>query len=441
MKAAIHNLGCKTNAYEAEAMEQSLKEAGYDIVDFNGDEPADVYVINTCSVTNIADRKSRQMIHKAKSKNGEAIIVAVGCFVQANIEEILKNEPVDICLGSNDKHLLTGCIEEFKKNAEKISRVSDISKDADYERLEVSHKPRHTRAFIKIEDGCNRFCSYCIIPYVRGRIRSRSLSDITHDVTDLSKEGVKEIVLTGINLSSYGADLKGGTDIADVVLALNEIPGIERIRISSFEPQLITEGFLEKIRPVTKLCPHFHLSLQSGCNTVLERMRRGYTTEDYLDKCRLLRKYYDEPSITTDIITAFPGETEEEFKETYDFLEKAGFFDIHVFPFSPRKGTPAAEMPDPVDGRTAKLRSALLISKGQELTKRVLKERVGSRVEILAEEYAFKDGDTFITGHTPDYVKVFAEVEKKDPDIIGQIISVTLTGKSEKDKAMKGNIC
>ncbi len=441
MKAAIHNLGCKTNAYEAEAMEQSLKEAGYDIVDFNGDEPADVYVINTCSVTNIADRKSRQMIHKAKSKNGEAIIVAVGCFVQVNAEEILKNEPVDICLGSNDKHLLTGCIEEFKQNAEKISRVSDISKDADYERLEVSHKPRHTRAFIKIEDGCNRFCSYCIIPYVRGRIRSRSLSDITHEVTDLSKEGVKEIVLTGINLSSYGADLKDGTDIADVVLALNEIPGIERIRISSFEPQLITEGFLEKIRPVTKLCPHFHLSLQSGCDTVLERMRRGYTTEDYLDKCRLLRKYYDEPSITTDIITAFPGETEEEFKATYDFLERAGFFDIHVFPFSPRKGTPAAEMPDPVDGRTAKLRSALLISKGQELTKRVLKERVGSRVEILAEEYAFKDGDTFITGHTPDYVKVFAEVEKKDPDIIGQIISVTLTGKSEKDKAMKGNIC
>ena len=438
MKAAIHNLGCKTNAYEAEAMAQALKEAGYETVDFNGEVSADVYVINTCSVTNIADRKSRQMIHKAKSKNSSAIIIAVGCFVQANAEEILKNEPVDICLGSNDKHLLISCIEEFIETKKKISRVSDISKNADYERLDVSDRPRHTRAFIKIQDGCNRFCTYCIIPYVRGRIRSRSIEDIVKEVTSLTGQGVKEVVLTGINLSSYGADFKDGTDIADVVIALNEVAGIERIRISSFEPQLITEGFLERIKPVSKLCPHFHLSLQSGCDTVLKRMRRGYTTEEYLDKCRLLRKYYDNPSITTDIITAFPGETEEEFRLTYDFLEKADFFDIHVFPFSPRKGTPAAEMDGRIDGRTAKLRTALLISKGEELTLRALKDRAGTEAEILAEEYVSKDGEIFLTGHTPDYVKVFIKEKMKNPDNTGIVRKVLLTGVLEKDKAMEG---
>lgn len=440
MKAAIHNLGCKTNAYEAEAMEQALKEAGYETVDFNGEVSADVYVINTCSVTNIADRKSRQMIHKAKSKNPSAIIIAVGCFVQANAEEILKNEPVDICLGSNDKHLLVSCIEEFIETKKKISRVSDISKNADYERLEVSDKPRHTRAFIKIQDGCNRFCTYCIIPYVRGRIRSRSIEDIVKEVTSLTGQGVKEVVLTGINLSSYGADFEDGTDIADVVIALNEVAGIERIRISSFEPQLITEGFLERIKPVSKLCPHFHLSLQSGCDTVLKRMRRGYTTEEYLDKCRLLREFYDNPSITTDIITAFPGESEDEFRESYDFLEKVSFFDIHVFPFSPRKGTPAAEMDGRIDGRTAKLRTALLISKGEELMLKELNKRKSLKADILAEEYVSKEGEVFIVGHTPDYIKVFIKADDRSDDIIGKIISVTLTGVMQKDKAMEGNI-
>ena len=307
-------------------------------------------------------------------------------------------------------------------------------------RLEVSHKPRRTRAFIKIQDGCNRFCSYCIIPYVRGRIRSRSVKDIVNEVTSLSKAGVKEVVLTGINLSSYGDDFNDGTDISDVAIALNGIEGIERIRISSFEPQLITEDFLKKIRNVSKLCPHFHLSMQSGSDTVLDRMRRGYTSEEYLEKCSLLREYFDDPSITTDIITAFPGETEEEFRETYDFLEEVGFFDIHVFQFSPRKGTPAAEMPDPVDGRTAKLRSALLISKGQELTRRALNARVGAIVEILAEEYVSKDGEIFLTGHTTDYVKVFVRMKEKSDELIGQIVNVRLIELMEKEKAMKGII-
>ncbi len=441
MKAAIHNLGCKTNAYEAEAMEQALKQAGYDIVGFNSDVPADVYVINTCSVTNIADRKSRQMIHKAKAKNPDAVIVAVGCFVQSEHEEIIKNEPVDICLGSNDKHLITDSISDFLATGEKKCIVSDISRNADYEQLELGHKPRHTRAFIKIQDGCNRFCSYCIIPYVRGRIRSRNINDIVKEVTELSKEGIKEIVLTGINLSSYGDDLGEETDLSDVVTALDRTDGIERIRISSFEPQLITREFLEKISNIKKLCPHFHLSMQSGSDTVLERMRRGYTSGEYLEKCRLIREFFDDPSITTDIITAFPGETEEEFRETYDILEKAGFFDIHVFQFSPRKGTPAASMKDQVDARTAKLRSALLISKGEELTVKALEAVTGKTVSILAEEYVSKDGKYYLTGHTPYYVKVFVETDDTDKYLQGEILSVRMTEIMEKEKAMKGIIC
>ena len=441
MKAAIHNLGCKTNAYEAEAMEQALKQAGYDIVGFNSDVPADVYVINTCSVTNIADRKSRQMIHKAKAKNPDAVIVAVGCFVQSEHEEIIKNEPVDICLGSNDKHLITDSISDFLATGEKKCIVSDISSNADYEQLELGHKPRHTRSFIKIQDGCNRFCSYCIIPYVRGRIRSRNINDIVKEVTELSKEGIKEIVLTGINLSSYGDDLGEETDLSDVVTALDRTDGIERIRISSFEPQLITREFLEKISNIKKLCPHFHLSMQSGSDTVLERMRRGYTSGEYLEKCRLIREFFDDPSITTDIITAFPGETEEEFRETYDILEKAGFFDIHVFQFSPRKGTPAASMKDQVDARTAKLRSALLISKGEELTVKALEAVTGKTVSILAEEYVSKDGKYYLTGHTPYYVKVFVETDDTDKYLQGEILSVRMTEIMEKEKAMKGIIC
>ena len=434
-------MGCKVNAYEAEAMEQALKQAGYDIVGFNSDVPADVYVINTCSVTNIADRKSRQMIHKAKAKNPDAVIVAVGCFVQSEHEEIIKNEPVDICLGSNDKHLITDSISDFLATGEKKCIVSDISRNADYEQLELGHKPRHTRAFIKIQDGCNRFCSYCIIPYVRGRIRSRNINDIVKEVTELSKEGIKEIVLTGINLSSYGDDLGEETDLSDVVTALDRTDGIERIRISSFEPQLITREFLEKISNIKKLCPHFHLSMQSGSDTVLERMRRGYTSGEYLEKCRLIREFFDDPSITTDIITAFPGETEEEFRETYDILEKAGFFDIHVFQFSPRKGTPAASMKDQVDARTAKLRSALLISKGEELTVKALEAVTGKTVSILAEEYVSKDGKYYLTGHTPYYVKVFVETDDTDKYLQGEILSVRMTEIMEKEKAMKGIIC
>ena len=422
-------------------MEQALKQAGYDIVGFNSDVPADVYVINTCSVTNIADRKSRQMIHKAKAKNPDAVIVAVGCFVQSEHEEIIKNEPVDICLGSNDKHLITDSISDFLATGEKKCIVSDISRNADYEQLELGHKPRHTRAFIKIQDGCNRFCSYCIIPYVRGRIRSRNINDIVKEVTELSKEGIKEIVLTGINLSSYGDDLGEETDLSDVVTALDRTDGIERIRISSFEPQLITREFLEKISNIKKLCPHFHLSMQSGSDTVLERMRRGYTSGEYLEKCRLIREFFDDPSITTDIITAFPGETEEEFRETYDILEKAGFFDIHVFQFSPRKGTPAASMKDQVDARTAKLRSALLISKGEELTVKALEAVTGKTVSILAEEYVSKDGKYYLTGHTPYYVKVFVETDDTDKYLQGEILSVRMTEIMEKEKAMKGIIC
>ncbi len=431
MKAAIHNLGCKTNAYEAEAMEQALKEAGYEIVDFNSDSVADVCVINTCSVTNIADRKSRQMIHKAKAANPDAVIVAAGCFVQENAEEIIKKEPVDICLGSNDKHLLVESINSFLQNRENICVVSDISKEADFEKLDINLTPRHTRAFIKVQDGCNRFCSYCIIPMVRGRVRSRELEDIVSEVTGLAKNGVREVVLTGINLSSYGTDFKDGTDIGDVILSLNDIDGIERIRISSFEPQLIDKDFLNRIKRADKLCPHFHLSMQSGSDGVLARMNRGYDTDEYFEKCGLLREFYDNPSITTDVITGFPGETQKEFEETLSFVKKVRFFDLHVFQFSPRKGTKAAQMPDQVESRTKKLRSAVLISAAQEMNKEYLQALKGSVAEVLMEERVSRGEEAFFVGHTKDYVKVL--VKDTGEDITGKVVSVRLTGADGKE--------
>ena len=316
MKAALHNLGCKTNSYETEAMEQSLKKAGYEIVGFSDDEKADIYVINTCSVTNVADRKSRQMIHKARSFNPAAVVVAVGCFVQTSAEEDLKKEGIDICLGSNDKSRLIESIEGFLKDRKQRIKVSDIRKSRDIDILSVSEKPRHTRAFIKIEDGCDQFCSFCIIPYARGRVRSRAPEDIVSEAVWLSRQGVKEIVLTGINMSAYGSDLDPAKDLGDLLLGLQKTDGIERIRVSSLEPRIVNRDFLEKIKSVSKLCPHFHLSLQSGSDSVLSRMNRHYTCGEYLSKCNLLREYYHKPSITTDIITGFPGETDEEFKET-----------------------------------------------------------------------------------------------------------------------------
>lgn len=432
MKAALHNLGCKTNSYETAAMEQSLKEAGYEIVGFTGDEPADIYIINTCSVTNIADRKSRQMIHKARTFNPAAVVIAVGCFVQTSTAVELEKEGIDICLGSNDKSRLIECIDGFFKDGKRRIEVSDLKKNREYDDLSVSEKPRHTRAFIKIEDGCDQFCSYCIIPYARGRVRSRRPDGVVTEVRELAGQGVKEVVLTGINMSAYGSDLKPVYDIGDLLLNMQKVKGIERIRVSSLEPRIVTRKFLEKIKPVSKLCPHFHLSLQNGSDTVLERMNRRYTCEEYLGKCSLLREYYDDPSITTDIITGFPGETDEEFAETLSFAEKVSFFDIHVFAFSPRKGTPAAKMPGQVDGRVKRLRSAVLIQKAAELKKRKLEDLVNEDMalseSVLIEEMIkgipTEPDSEFYTGHTTRYVKVL--IPKTEKGFEGELKDVKL---------------
>ena len=434
MKAALHNLGCKTNSYETEAMEQSLKKAGYEIVGFSDDEKADIYIINTCSVTNVADRKSRQMIHKARSFNPAAVVVAVGCFVQTSAEEDLKKEGIDICLGSNDKSRLIESIEGFLKDRKQRIKVSDIRKSRDIDILSVSEKPRHTRAFIKIEDGCDQFCSFCIIPYARGRVRSRAPEDIVSEAVWLSRQGVKEIVLTGINMSAYGSDLDPAKDLGDLLLALQKTDGIERIRVSSLEPRIVNRDFLEKIKSVSKLCPHFHLSLQSGSDSVLSRMNRHYTRGEYLSKCNLLREYYHKPSITTDIITGFPGETDEEFKETLRFVDSVDFFDIHVFAFSPRRGTPAASMPYQTQGKIKRLRSALLIQKAAGLKQRNIYDLADDARDagesVLIEEKVSMDltdhglsETNFYVGHTTRYVKILI------PETIdvseGEIVDVT----------------
>ena len=437
MRAALHNLGCKTNAYETEAMEQALKAAGYEVVDFTPDTPADIYVVNTCSVTNIADRKSRQMLHKAKKMNPGAVVVAVGCFVQGHAALILENEPVDICIGSNDKHKLTEALKTYFSDGIKRSYVTDISKGAEFEELGNSGLRTHTRAHIKIEDGCDRFCTYCIIPYARGRVRSRSLENIMEEARSLAVSGVKEVVLTGINMSSYGRDFKDGTDISMIINGLEDVEGIERVRLSSVEPQLVTEGFLDKIKDAKKLCPHFHLSMQSGSDGVLKRMNRGYTTDEYLGKCDLLRSYYGNPSLTTDIITGFPGETKEEFKETLGFIKRVDFFDIHVFQFSPREGTRAADMPDQIAPGEKRVRSALLIAAGEEMTRRALEKIAGKEAEIIVEEHVRMEDGEYITGHTRDYVKVLVDASGGDVSP-GRIISVKMTEPAGDGRAMHG---
>ena len=455
MKAAVHNLGCKTNAYEAEAMEESLKRSGYEIVEFDKETPADIYVINTCSVTNIADRKSRQMLHRAKTMNPNAVVVAVGCFVQANAEKVIENEPIDICLGTNNKHMLVECIKRFLDKREPIVEITDISRSANYESLEETSLPRHTRAYIKIQDGCDQFCTYCIIPYARGRIRSRTIKDILSEAGRLAGEGIKEIVLTGINMSSYGADFRREAlkralsegeetciseipDIGDVISALQRVEGIERIRISSVDPQMITDEFLHKIEGADKLCPHFHLSLQSGCDTVLKRMNRGYTASEYMDKCKKLREYFDDPSFTTDVIAGFPGETQEEFDSTLNFIKEVDFLDMHIFQFSPRQGTPAAVMEDQIEPRVKQLRSAVLIKAAQDMTERNLERLIGKKEKVLVEEKTEISERSFWVGHTTRYVRVCIPYEAGNDDMTDKIVEVEIKGLMEDKRSLYG---
>ena len=422
-KAALHNLGCKVNAYETEAMQHLLEEAGYEIVPFT--QKADVYVINTCSVTNMADRKSRQMLHKAKKNNPDSIVVAAGCYVQTSEKEVLNDLSVDIVIGNDRKHDLVRMLEEYSLDSVNDT-VDDINDGKhDFEELFIDQTKEHTRAFIKVQDGCNQFCSYCIIPYARGRVRSRRFENVIAEVERLAANGFKEVVLTGIHLSSYGVDFEEATGLLELIQAVNAVKGIERIRLGSLEPKIVTEHFASELSKLDKICPHFHLSLQSGCDATLKRMNRKYTTKEYERGCELLRKYFVHPAITTDVIVGFPGETEEEFEQTKAYLEHIHFYEMHIFKYSKRKGTRAAVMPDQIDEQIKAARSEKLIALGHDMSKEFRKFYIGKNEEALFEEKAVIGDKEYFVGYTKEYVKV---AKKTDENLENQIVSGRISG-------------
>ncbi len=422
-KAALHNLGCKVNAYETEAMQHLLEEAGYEIVPFT--QKADVYVINTCSVTNMADRKSRQMLHKAKKNNPDSIVVAAGCYVQTSEKEVLNDLSVDIVIGNDRKHDLVRLLEEYSMDSVNDT-VDDINDGKhDFEELFIDQTKEHTRAFIKVQDGCNQFCSYCIIPYARGRVRSRRFENVIAEVERLAANGFKEVVLTGIHLSSYGVDFEEATGLLELLQAVNAVKGIERIRLGSLEPKIVTEHFASELSKLDKICPHFHLSLQSGCDATLKRMNRKYTTKEYERGCELLRKYFVHPAITTDVIVGFPGETEEEFEQTKAYLEHIHFYEMHIFKYSKRKGTRAAVMPDQIDEQVKAARSEKLIALGHDMSKEFRKFYIGKNEEVLFEEKAVIGDKEYFVGYTKEYVKV---AKKTDENLENQIVSGRISG-------------
>lgn len=404
-KVALHNLGCKVNAYETEAMQQMLEAAGYEIVPF---EPgADIYVINTCSVTNIADRKSRQMLHKAKKMNPDAIVVAAGCYVQADTKKAEADASIDIIIGNNKKQELISILESYRTGHQKTTECVDINHTKEYENLEIDRTEEHTRAYLKVQDGCNQFCTYCIIPYARGRIRSKKTEDVVNEVKRLAASGCQEVVLTGIHLSSYGKERpEDQENLLTLIQAVHQVDGIERIRLGSLEPGIITEEFAAAISSLPKVCPHFHLSLQSGCTTTLKRMNRRYTAEEYREKCEILRKYYPAPALTTDVITGFPGETEEEFEESRSFVDSIHFYETHIFPYSKREGTKAAGMPDQLTEQVKKERSRILIALGKEHQREYMEQFLGQEKEVLFEEQQTVEGQEYWTGHTMEYLKI-----------------------------------
>ena len=419
-KVALHNLGCKVNAYETEAMQEMLEKNGYEIVPFK--EGADIYIINTCTVTNMADRKSRQMLHRAKKMNPNALVVATGCYVQAKENSGEVDECIDVIIGNNKKKDLIEILEQHIKKA-----VIDINHTKEYEKMHLSKTAEHTRAYIKVQDGCNQFCTYCIIPFARGRVRSRAKEDVIREVTDLANNGYKEVVLTGIHLSSYGVDLEG-EDLLSLILAVNDVAGIERIRLGSLEPRIITEEFAKTIAGLTKMCPHFHLSLQSGCDETLRRMNRRYTSEEYYEKCQLLRKYFDNPALTTDIIVGFPGETEEEFEKSKAFVDKVDFYETHVFKYSKRQGTKAAVMENQVPEQIKTQRSNILLELDAKKREKYESNFVGKDVEVLMEESVQINGETFQVGHTKEYVKIALQTEE---NLQNQVTNVEIVSRSQ----------
>ena len=434
---ALHNLGCKVNAYEMDVMQQMLQENGYKIVPF--DATADIYIINTCTVTNIADRKSRQMLHRAKKQNPDAVVVAVGCYVQTGRETIEKDDCIDLAIGNNKKKGLLPILEEFLKEREAGSRdktlgdvtIPDLAQPVSYEEMQLKATGGHTRAYIKIQDGCNQFCSYCIIPFARGRVRSRRIEDVLEEARGLAEAGYRELVVTGIHISSYGMDFPGVAGRADareeayrqgcllrLLEKLQEIPGIDRIRLGSLEPRIITDTFAQGIYRLTKVCPHFHLSLQSGCDATLKRMNRHYLAGEYYEKVKLLREVYKNPAITTDVIVGFPGENEEEFAQTKAFLEKVGFYEMHIFKYSKRQGTRAAVMPEQVPDTVKAQRSEILLSLEKKQSHEYREKWLGKPLQILFEESVEIDGKQYMIGHTPEYLRVAYQTQEELSNLI-----------------------
>ena len=422
-RVALHNLGCKVNAYEIEAMQQLLEEAGYEIVPF---EPgADIYVINTCTVTNIADRKSRQMLHKAKKMNPEAIVVATGCYVQTGGDKLEKDEAIDLVLGNNQKINIVEALAEYAENKPGHgSHVIKINQTKEYEDLSIDHTAEHVRAYIKVQDGCNQFCTYCIIPYARGRVRSRNIESVLKEVHSLAEKGYKEVVLTGIHLSSYGVDFpeEKKETLLSLIRAVHEIEGIQRIRLGSLEPGIVTREFAEGIAALPKVCPHFHLSLQSGCDETLERMNRRYRSGEYRERCELLREVYGNPALTTDVIVGFPQESEEEFQKSYDFVDGIHFYETHIFKYSRRQGTKAAAMDGQLTEAEKARRSEKMIEMHRRHASDYEKSMIGKELEVLIEEEYTNDGRTWYLGHSREYIKT--AVPKSENYGVNDIIRV-----------------
>lgn len=429
---AFCTLGCKVNQYETDAMRGSFEAEGYEVKEFS--QEASVYVINTCTVTNMADRKSRQMMHRAKKKNPDGIIVAVGCYVQAAKEQLEEDTLIDLVIGNNMKSQVVQIVEQYiqdnRHTEDRDAYVADIAHSHEYETMHIETVSEHTRAYIKIQDGCNQFCSYCIIPYARGRVRSRKMEDILQEVRNLTANGYKEIVLTGIHISSYGLDFEHTADeqedygpfknsaLIDLIEALSGIEGLERIRLGSLEPRIITENFVRRLCKVPQICPHFHLSLQSGCDETLKRMNRHYTTALYLEKCGILRQYFDRPALTTDVIVGFPGETEEEFAQTERFLETVHFSDMHIFKYSKRRGTKAADMPNQIDPQIQSVRSEKLIALGERMKDDFLEACKDQEQIVLIEEETEIDGTKYMTGHSKNYIRCAFETDGLVPNMV-----------------------
>ena len=432
-KVAFITLGCKVNQYETNAMAQEFLEKGYRVVEHT--EISDIYVINTCTVTNMSDRKSRQMLRKVKELNKNAIVVACGCYAQVAKSELEKIEEVDIILGNNEKKNIVELVEKFEKNKKKELEIEDLMNQKEYVEFGDVVYTEKTRAVIKVQDGCDRFCSYCIIPYARGRVRSRKPEKIISEINKIAKEGIKEVVITGIHIASYGKDFKDENyRLIDLLEEINKIDGIERIRLGSLEPLLITEEFVSRLVKLEKICHHFHLSLQSGCDKTLKRMNRRYTTEEFKNIVKLLRENYKDVNLTTDIIVGFPGETEEEFDKTYEFLKEIKFYKMHVFKYSQRKGTKAAKMSGQIDGRKKEERSRKLIELSDKNEEEYNKKYKGKEVEVLWEEE--KDG--FYRGHTKNYILAFGKIkneknEKSEERKIGNTITRAKCIEARKD--------